>query len=120
MVPIDVWCGSNPPVKRNGTRKPLTDNRESVHDPGIDRAIGGVAPKNVLPAGPGEVAEANDLPVERRKTETQIFDNHISAAAKLAPHRCFGFAKSTPETRFLEGQRSRRGSSLEVRSRAIR
>ena len=66
MVPIDVWCGSNPPVKRNGTLKPLTDNRESVHDPGIDRAINGVAPQNVLPAGTGEIAESNDLPVERR------------------------------------------------------
>ena len=78
MVSIDVWCGSNPPVKRNGTRKPLSDNRESVHDPGIDRAIDGVAPENVLPAGTGEIAESNDFPVERLKTETQILDNHIS------------------------------------------
>jgi hypothetical protein len=78
MVASDVRCRSNPPVRRDCARKPLIDDCESVHDPGIDRAIGGIAPKNVLPAGPGEIAEANDLPVERRKTETQIFDNHIS------------------------------------------
>ena len=79
MVPIDVWCASNLPVKRNGTRKPLSHDRESVHDPGIDRAIDGVAPQNVLHTSTGEIAKSSDFPIERGKSETHVCNNHISS-----------------------------------------
>jgi hypothetical protein len=45
----------------------LSNSHEPVHDPGIDRATDGVAPKNILSAGAGEIAESDDFPIKGRK-----------------------------------------------------